>query len=199
MKRLLLSSLLLLTAAAAHADVTLNLGGGNLYTAGGTSLAPVGSLVQLVVSTGDNLFSAPTPNSFVGTSTDDFVLASFTIDDAAGAFTQPITFTLGVNSVTAGDLLMLRWYPTLTSASGPGEGTSYGEFRTDAVQSFSNIAWAVPNDGTYDLNFLTEAFGGPNAESAGYANFTVVPEPSSVALLAFGGIAGAVAVFRRRK
>lgn len=199
MKRLLLSSLLLLTAAAAHADVTLNLGGGNLYTAGGASLAPVGSLVQLIVSTGDNVFSAPTPNSFVGTSSDDFVLASFTINQGDGSFTQPITFSLAVNNISTNDPLMLRWYPTLTSASGPGGGTTYGEFRTDAVESFSNIAWSVPNDGTYSLNFLTQAFGGPNAESAGYANFTVVPEPSSTALLAFGGIAGAVAMFRRRK
>ena len=197
MKRFFLSALLLATVTTGDADVTLNLGGGNLYTSGG-ALAPAGSLVQLIVSTGDNVFSAPTANSFVGTSSDDFVLASFAVNPD-GQFGQPITFTLGGNDVTANDLLLLRWYPTLMSASGPGEGTSYGQFRTDAIESFSNSAWVVPNDGTYTLNFLTQSQGGPNSESAGVANLAVVPEPSTVTLLALGGIAGAAALLRRRR
>lgn len=199
MKRLIVSAILLVSAAFAQADVTLNLGGGNLYTAGGASLAPSGSLVQLLVSTGDGVFSNPTPNSFVGGSTDDFVLASFSVNPD-GQFAQPITFTLGVNNVTTNDLLLLRWYPALTTAATmPGAGTQYGEFRTNNVESFSDISWVVPNDGTFTLNFLTDALGGPNPESAGFANLVVVPEPSTVALLAFGGVAGAVALLRRRK
>ena len=199
MKRLLLSALTLLAcSASSFATITINLGGGYIYFADGVTRAPVGSLVQLISSTNDNIFSAPTPGSFTGGSADDVIIASFEVNLEPGAFLEDIVFSLSANLGT-GDQLLVRWFPQLTlSASAPGGGEQYGEFRTDNVENGSTTNWIVPADGqTHDLNFLTQSFGGSRLDSEGAANFVVVPEPSTYALMAVG--LGALLVAHRRR
>ncbi len=180
---------LLVTSISAHATITINLGVDKLFQSNGTTPIPTGSLLQLVVSTTDNVFTLPTAGSFVGGSADDIVLASFACQ-SNGSFGGPIVFSLSGN-LNAGDQIMLRWFPTLTiSSSSPGAGTSFGQFRTDNIESASNIAWVVPADGsTVSLNFLDIAGGGTEPNSAGTASLVTaaIPEPSSVALAIFGG------------
>lgn len=194
---------LLISAYGAFASVTINLGADELFQSDGVTPIPVNSLLQLVVSETDNTFSTPTPSSFTGTSSDDVVLGSFAAQ-AGGSFLGAIQFTLAGN-LNAGDQLLLRWYPSLTTASPtPGSGTSFGQFRTDNTENFSTTGWVVPADGaTIDLNFFDQSSGIPGAaqpDSAGRAAFTTtaVPEPSTYvsALLGLGGIG--LATLRRR-
>lgn len=198
MKKLLILALVFVSAAYTRADVTINLGGGNLYFADGTTLAPVGSLVQLIVSRGDSVFTAPSDGSFIGGSSDDFVIRSFTINQGPGAFAEQIIFSL-TDPLGPGDQLLLRWFPALTLAdSAPTAGTQYGQFRTDLVENFSTTGWIVPSDSaTIALNFLTGGQGGSRSEAEGAANLVVmIPEPSTYALF-LGGL-GLVGFVRRR-
>ena len=206
MKRICLVGLSLLASVAfAHGTVLINLGAGNIYGTSLATLAPPGSLLQLIVSTTDNIFTAPVAGSYTGGSADDIVLASFVINaglGSPGTVAQPITVTYTGN-ITAGDLIMLRWFPTLTLLdTAPPADAPFGQFRIDLIQDFSTIAWVLPPDagGAFDLNFLTMAQGSTvNPETAGLANMVVaIPEPSTVALLGLSVI-GLAAYSRRRK
>jgi hypothetical protein len=199
MKKLLALALITFTCATAQATVTINLGGGYIYFADGLTRAPMGSLVQLIASTTDNVFTAPTPDSFTGNSPDDLVLASFFVNVEPGLFLQDIIITFS-GTLGPGDQLLLRWFPTLTSAgSGPGAGTQYGQFRTELIENNSTINWNLPPDGqTHDLQFVTMALGGTRSEAEGAANLVVVPDPSTYALMAVG-LVGLVIANRRRK
>ncbi len=176
---------LLMTAAPVGATVTINLEAAVLFQSDGTTAIPMDSLIQLVASTTDSAVTLPSTTSFTGGSADDVILASFGSNNAGGpgSFLQPIIFSLTGN-LNTGDELMLRWWPSLTvSSSTPGTGATFGQFRTDAVENGSNIAWVVPADGsTVDLNFKDLAFGGTEPNSAGTASFstTAVPETSTV-------------------
>ena len=194
MKLLLALAALLLTAISSFATVTINFGAGDLYQSDGTTPIPFGSLLQIVVSTTDNTFTAPTAGNFTGGSSDDVIWASFGTNDNAGSgtFTGQLVLTLSGN-ITAGDQILLRWWPTLTTSStSPSPGDTFGQFRTDAQESFSSPGgWVVPADGqTITLNFLTQNLGGAEPESAGRATFTVapIPEPSTFALMIAGGV-----------
>ncbi len=196
---------LVLTTLGAQASVTINLGGDELFMADGTTPIPLGSLIQLVASTTDNTFSAPTAGDFVGGSSDDVILASFNSNNAlgSGSFEQPIVFNLTGN-LNAGDQLLLRWWPSLTAAASTPGSTTFGQFRTNNVENFSDINWTVPADGsTVALNFLDTASGfatTPEPNSAGAASFSTaaVPEPSTYvsALMGLAGIG--LATLRRR-
>ena len=203
MKTIIALSALVISSVSGFASITINLGAAELVQSDGTTPIPAGSLLQLVASTTDNVFTAPTAESFIGGSADDLVIASFGSNNSAGpgSFTGPITFNLSGN-LSSGDQIMLRWYPTLTTASSaPGGTTPYGQFRTDSVENFSDIAWVIPADSaTVSLNFLTQSDGGTQPDSAGTANLVTpapIPEPSSVALAVVGG-AALVGMLRRR-
>jgi hypothetical protein len=201
MKKLLLLASMF-AASAAYADITINLSAGELFESDGTTAFPMNGLLQLVVSTQDSLFTTPTPSSFTGGSADDMVLASFGANDFAGPGSAQAAITFALNSaITTGDPLLLRWWPTLTTASlSPGAGTSFGQFRTDAIENSSDISWNVPADGATDaLNFVTMSYAGTEPDSAGIASMmtAAVPEPSTFALGALG-VLGLVFLRRRR-
>src|SRR6188508_1379635 len=147
MKKLLYLGLALLASATfAHATITINLGAGNLYGTSTATLFPAGGLLQLIVSSTDNVFSAPVAGSYTGNSADDVILASFTTL-TPGTFQQVINFALSGN-IGPGDQILLRWFPTLTLAdTTPPAGAPFGQFRTDLIENFSDIPWNLPNDG----------------------------------------------------
>lgn len=167
---------------------------------------PDGGLLLLVASTTDTTFTTPTATSFTP-GTDDIVVAKFALNSTTvgvgGDTNQQITYTYSGN-FNVGDPLELFWYPTLTtSATTPGNNTSFGMFRTDQVQSAdgSDIAWIAPaNGGPYNLFFLTTSQGGSNPDAFGIANLTVnpVPEPSIYAVLGLGLGGLTFAAMRRR-
>lgn len=213
MKKLLTVSLLLLTVAAARSEITINVGGANLYNANGSSLMQPSMLVQLVASTTDSTFTSPTAGSFTGGSSDDVVLASFNINQGAGATNVALILNFAnFANLNAGDPLMLRWFPTITGPdmpssalpSGPAAGSPFGQFRTDLVEAEngSNFAWIVPSDGfTITLNFLTQSINptSTHPESDGFANMVVaIPEPSTMVLMGLA-VAGFAGYSRRRK
>lgn len=113
---------------------------------------PEGSLVQLVASTGNGTFEAPTAGSFTGGG-DDVVLDEARVDNFGGffndgSFSGVASFTLS-DEVEAGDRLLIRWWPTLAPGEvmAPGEGTPYGEFRPEddvTVTKGSDHPWVVP-------------------------------------------------------
>jgi hypothetical protein len=134
-------------------------------------------LIQLLAAPTTAALIAPSDASFTGGSSAEIVLASFGLDSAsagtAGDFEKVIQLTLS-GTLQSGDPLLVRWYPSLTTAAAsPGSGTSYGQFRTDAVADGSDIAWVTPGDGATDaLNFATSSQGGSQPNSAGEASET---------------------------
>ena len=210
MKRslLLVAAALALMSARSRADtVTIVLEGAQLLTSGSTPI-PDGSLIQLLADD-STTFGLPTPTSFEGTDPNEVLLDSFAMDSAtvgvAGDFKESITLTLETSPTEpfVGADLLLRWYPTLTTSSAaPGEDTPFGQFRTDAVENSSDIAWVVPSSGNYNLNFITmsQSPSSPEPNSAGVASMTVgaVPEPSSFTMVAGAVAIGAAALRRRR-
>lgn len=202
MKKVLLSSLFLLAAALpTQAGVTLSLTIGELDKFDNTPLAD-GSLLQLIISTADGTFSTPTPGSFV--SGDDFIVKSFALDSSstgvAGAFSTVISFDLGVNGITAGDQILLRWFDLPSNTVTASAGSRYGQIRFESSTSDGSSAWVVPSDGaTIDLVFLTAKAGGNSSDSLGVASAVVIPEPSTYAFILGGLTLGVVALRRRAK
>lgn len=188
------------TCMPVFASVTINFTAGDLRDFDGSNLVSSGALVVIGVSTLDGSFATPSPTGFF--SGDDVEIYRGNVSPD-GQFTGSLS---GVNyssiaNWTAGDPLAIYWYPTLTTAStAPEVGVSYGTFRTDSVQSGSEIAWISPSDGTTSaLSFVTASLGGDNPDALGYASNLVVPEPSTYAG-AFGALCLAGATwFRRRK
>jgi hypothetical protein len=176
MKRLLFLLSLAVCCGSLRASVTIDLSVGQLLTAAGAPV-PDGGLIQLLAAPSTDALTPPSDASFTGGSSAEIVLASFGLDSAstgtAGSFDSVIHLTLS-GGLQAGDPLLLRWYPTLTAAAGsPGSGTSYGQYRTDAVVDGSDIAWVTPGDGATDaLNFTTSSQGGSQPNSAGEASET---------------------------
>jgi hypothetical protein len=146
----------------ASASVTINLFAGELFQSDGVTPIPLNSLIQLVASTTDSTFSLPSTTSFTGGSADDLVIASFGSNNASGSGTvqQPVVYNYSGN-FNAGDPLILRWWPSLTTgATSPGS-TTFGQFRTDSVENSSDIAWFAPADGSTEaLNFADTAVSG---------------------------------------
>lgn len=200
-----------LTASIAPLTVTITLESAQLQTSGSAPI-PNGALIQLLGDTSTN-FGAPTVGDFEGTDPDETLLWSGTAYSGtlgiAGSFRDAITLTLDssgeaqgyLQSFTGADLLM-RWFPTLTGTSTAASlvnGTTYGQFRTSALENSSNIEWAVPTSGNYNLNYVNAAEGGAEPTSTGVASYVVeaVPEPNSmVAMVA--GVGGMLLFLRRR-
>ena len=192
---------LLYVIGSAQATISINGDFGILKTANGAAVVPQGGLLQLIATPSGSIsnFSAPTAGSFV--SGDNIIVASFSMNynsGVTGETTNLLTnITLqntGASSPTmfdAGDPLLLRWYPTLTTAStAPGAGATYGQFRTDTAGDGGN-AWITPANGTnnYAITLITVSDGGMQANTAGYANSVVVPEPSTAAISGVGAFA----------
>lgn len=207
LKTILLAAALALASRQAHANVALNLDFENLYSTNLLTLAPANGTVVLLASTLDSSFGNLTLATTQFTDpaqTDDIVLGKWTLgagSGSAGVFNDAITFNLSGN-LNAGDPLMLVWYPNVNSASAaPGYSKAFGSFRSDTALAGSDIGFIVPADGSgLNLFAFSQSAGGDVLNSSFVANqstIAVVPEPSSIALVAMGCI-GAI-VIRRRK
>ncbi len=189
-------------AGGLHADtVSISIDAGLLEQANGTSVVQTGALLQLIASPSAT-FTAPSAGSYVGG--DNFVVSTFSMNTGGG--TGETTNNTGTLTLTttlfAGEALLLRFYPSLLTAtapaSGPGAGTNYGQIRSDTIE-FSTTddpnetKWVVPAAGTTNasLDYITKKDpsggtfpDGMNGTSDGvtittFATLTVVPEPST--------------------
>ncbi|HEY1582074.1 MAG TPA: PEP-CTERM sorting domain-containing protein [Chthoniobacterales bacterium] len=219
MKKLLALLFLALTTSA-FADFTVLLDAGKLKLNMGTAM-PAGSVLVLVAAGGDGTFS----NTLAGgqyAAGNDILLSVISVPGSFGAFNTAGGADETLNTLTisttnfptlaTGDLLALRWFPQITAAqfalgATPVGGNNFGTYNPLFYGNATNNpdggnAWAVPSGGaTIDLNFFTTSsdFGGTQNPSEGYAQFSVVPEPSSVALLSVGTIGALVFGLRRKR
>ena len=218
MKRIVLPLLsLLLLGSFARASVNLGIDAGLLANKNGVNI-PVGSLVLLIASQGDNLFGAPAAGSYV--TGDDIIVGSFAMNyivepgemQTSVNYSYTTSGSASSSTFDVGDLLAIRWYPSITftqfqGGTKPATGDFYGTYSGIGANPDSGIAWTAPVDGfTYlpgsALNFYTSNTGGGGTQTpaTGYATTAVaaVPEPSTFALFGLGaGFAGWMA--RRKK
>lgn len=214
MKKLLTLAICgVIAVSAAHAQFTANVDAGRLKDFDGTSMAP-GSLLLLIAAGADGIFSN-TLSSGQFVSGDDLLLASSSFNMFGGDQTkQPTDETLSTFNATTsptGQLVALRWFPAITlqqfsTAVTPTAGQHFGTYNPSMYPAVNgtNLApdggqpWAAPATGLVQLNFFTtdSTDGGTQLPIEGFAQFTVVPEPSTWALLTVGVLG--LAAMRRR-
>ena len=187
--------------SALHAQsVNFTIDAGMLETAAGAGVVPAGGLLQLIASP-SGTFSAPTSSSYV--SGDNVLLASFAMNYSSGVagetvnhFTGfPLTMT-GSYTASAGEKVLLRYYPSLTFANMPATpalNTTYGQVRSDTIEFGASggdpreTPWVLPAAGAPGVNFdyitTNDPNGGSYSELSAEANNFVlvgmVPEPST--------------------
>lgn len=209
MKRSILAVACLLgSLVAARAQTfTLTVNAGVLRNGTGTAVEPTGGLLQILASP-SGTFANPTSSSYVGG--DNVLVQSLAMNFNGGnGFTvntlTGIPFTTANYTLTVGEKLLLRFYPSLTLAGMPAAPTAlttFGQVRSDTVEfggtvDPSETPWVVPAaGGNKDFNYVTAGTGaggtypdGPNGVGiSSFATFfvTPVPEPSTYAALMCG-------------
>ena len=187
----------LLTAAGlalnAHSAATISITGGQLFDALENPVAN-GSLVYFISLSSSGTFSPLQPESWVSGDNiqiGNFITTDFDVLEAPGGFSVQNSFDLG-GGVTTGDQWGMVWFPSLTDqTTTPTAGMAYG--------FYSQPDWLIGSDGaTLSYEFETVSVGGPLPNSSGVASLNVVPEPSTYALMALGGLA-LFFIARRRK
>ena len=198
------------------ATVSINIDAGALQNATGTAVVPTGGLLQLLASS-SGTFSAPTSASYV--SGDNVLVTSFAMNMVGGTgetnnALSTISLSTSNYTLTTGEALELRFYPSLTFASMPAAptlGTTFGQVRSSTIEFGSaggvanETAWVVPSAGTLvGFEYVTAS----NTTSANaYANNTAfatgivlagVPEPSTYAIVGCG-ILGLVGLRMRNR
>jgi hypothetical protein len=212
MKKLILF-LSLVAISSSYGAFTVNMDAGLLKGPGGadtmvsdsTPPSTNGSLLLLIdEGAGNTLSNSLAPGQYV--SGNNTILAAGGFNSNSG--THDETFTVfNFTNGTAGDLIALRWFPNITLAqyqanATPSAGQTFGSYNPLAAGNGTNSPdggdpWALPSSGTINLNFFTtDDAMGSQLSSRGFANFTVIPEPSVFALLAVGTI---VAPFLSRR
>lgn len=172
--RLLISALALPVMTVVCSAATFNLAGDWLADDSGVQGIPNGSLIMLIASTKDGEFSAPSASGYVAPGSDDVIIGAFTANDAGGllnkgSYTGSLRANYGDASegfadLDAGDPLIIRWFPTLTSANLdelPTGPVPYGEFRSTDVLPGSDSGWITPgsNQSTVSLSISASALG----------------------------------------
>ncbi len=166
-----------------------------------------GQLALLVISTVDGSFGAVKEGSIAINSSasdtefidnvDDAIFVAFATSTKAfsGGIKQAVT-AQNVNldaRFTEGDRFAIYWFPTITfsadlSTINLTAGTEYGISSIGTIGTdLTSVNWALPEDSA-NLSY--------NQANAGAANLTVVPEPTSTALLGLGGLS---LLMRRRR
>lgn len=203
MKKLILSVALAglfvaqLRADSIHIDFSL----GILATSAGTPVLD-NSLVQIIAAPTTSTFANPTATDFLGGSSDEYIVYSGAFDSSTSGGTPGAElFGVNIDLTTypiAGDALIVRWYPSLTTSSSAPGLTTYGQFgypNNPSSVDPSNTWIAPSGGGSVAFSFLTTSAGGPYPDSMGNASNTVsaVPEPSNYAVI-IGICAGLMAL-----
>ncbi|MDQ3117048.1 MAG: PEP-CTERM sorting domain-containing protein [Verrucomicrobiota bacterium] len=215
----ILALLFLVIATPAFADFTIILDAGRLKIDATTSM-PLGSVLVLVAAGGDGSFSnSLSAGQYV--SGNDVLLSLTTVTNSSGAFNiaggpeetlNVITInTASFPGLAVGDLIALRWFPQISqtqfqAGTTPAAGNNFGTYNPLFWGNPNNNpdggnTWSVPGPGaTVNLNFYTTSASPPGTQNplTGYAQFSVIPEPSTWALLSCGLI-GAVGLRLRKK
>ena len=188
----------LATIGFGQISVTIDFQVGAMTFSDGTTPVPDGTLIQLIGASTIGGLTGPTSSSFI--SGTEVLIASGTV--LGGTFVGPgsgtTDFAPGILSLPANEVLMLQWFPTLTSgASAPGANTYYGFYG-----AMNDGTWVVPSSGslTGTFSFYTSSIGGSLSDSIGAATYhtaAAVPEPSTYAAI-FGLFAVGVVCFRRK-
>ena len=200
-------------AAASAYNVTFDIQADLLKTSTGAAM-PTSGICLLVASTSNATFGTINAGASLTTGTfldggDDQILfkMDLSINSTPGSFVgAPSILTQNFSTNLDGnDPLILYWFPDLTmnTSTIPNTATQYGAFRTTTTQD-GGQSWVMPGATTsgYRLYFLTSdaAIYGPGThlpvESRSLLN-TVVPEPSTYAMLLLAGLGGGVALRRR--
>ena len=153
----------------------------------------------------------------------DAVIAAAFVNPAAGDFTTGAAFDLTAGAdpttgilnrafrfeiadVPAGTNIGIRWFPGILAANFATTtlvpGQAYGQFTRAASALHNGSVWISPSDGgtlTFDaLSTQNNPEGaGSDPNSAGFASFTVVPEPAAIGLSLLGAVG--LATLRRRR
>lgn len=217
-KLLLLLALLAPTGAGAlraqtvAGTVQLTFDLGLLTDAGGNILAD-GSLIQIIANYDGTSLAAPTSADFLGGDTSSVILWQGGLDSSTTGLAGTTTIQLSDLAVysndttgsylSAGDSLIVRWFPSLTSSDSTPGVTSFGQYGYSAVSGATlDTSWVVPSaSSAVDYQLLTTDVGGSLASSVGQATSTTsaVPEPAATAgLMALAALAIGAVVRRRR-
>jgi len=196
-----------LTANQIYDNTGVNVAPGNTVglwyvdTSGGTSLAPTLSLGEniavgaLLTGTTDRIIQVNDINNTTG-SPGSIGLSIVNEPYGSGPGTDSAGDLYSLVGVTSGDSFGLIWLVNQSLNVTTAQTGHYGEFN-DAAGNFSN-GWTLPVSGTVSYDMTTESQGGSVPESAGIANLSIVPEPSSVMLVVVG-LLGGLGLIRRRR
>lgn len=203
MKKTLFALAALSTALVAHADISLSgiaviNGGGAAY-----QIDP-GTLHILIVDTNNDGFQA-TANDFfslgdnlaIGTflgGGDDYIAARYATVGNATTTGVSASGSLSFANLAVGDAFGFMVFEGLTTADTTITGASTG-----VAQWFNDAEWTIRADGgTYGFNPTVSASNHQQLSAASGTAYSIIPEPSTYALI-FAGVAMLGAVIRRRK
>ena len=197
---------------------TVTIDAGVLENSNGTVTEPVGGLLQLIASP-SGTFSTPDSSTFA--SGDNVLVSSFAMNYSNGTgetvnTLTSIPFTTTNYTLTAGEQLELRFYPSLSYTSStsyytsaPTLGTTFGQVRSSTTEfgatDSNETGWFVPAAGsTIDFAYVTTTGGGTYADTTAYATGTViagtaVPEPSSCIIALIATATLGIASIRRKQ
>ena len=218
-KNLFLLVLLLLLAAPARAQFTVNLDAGQLTGTNGITSGTnamqidtlnngAGSLLLLVdIGTTDTIDTALIAGHFVAGA--DTILAAGSFNNGGLGVNETSNAFNNITSGTVGDNIALLWFPQITYNQYEGgtltvAGDYFGAYTPSPAGSTPDDGqtWTVPGAGaTIGLNFFTvDDEEGSQPNSAGYANYQVesAPEPSTFALFGVGSLIVFWSVRRRK-
>jgi hypothetical protein len=159
-----------------------------------------GSFTNLSLSNGLSLFDSATYTP-LGTSQSFTFLTNRTVAQVGSAFTLSGAFTADLaGGISQGDEFAVLVFNSSTNTTIAGD--TFRIFR--GTQAFTNGGWIIPADSAsfgYTTNSANFAANVQQVRSTAFLvqTGTVVPEPSTYALLAMGGIALAGYVVRRRR
>jgi hypothetical protein len=212
MKSKLVTLLLIAAALPAAATITINTQFGTAFDAAGAPVAD-GTLWALIADTnGDNLFAggfginaslAQSGAAVFGGQTlalgsvfgGDTVFKLGAFNGAGPGVTDgPFGFTLGENSLAAGQRYAFYWFPGVIASASHVVGSQVGGINNSLPADGGLDPMVVPADGAGVFQGAANADGGGTLANSRFTA-VLIPEPSTALL----GALGALGLLRRRR